>query len=142
MMRLLSLATVALLSGCAAGADHGIPNLENTLWTLTSLIGHAVAAGEGRRPPTITLQSDGKRVSGFTGCNQMAGSYTRDYSELRFGQMMSTRMACLDGGMMETERTFTDVLQRVRSWSISGNRLTLSDAAGAPLAVFEARQAK
>ena len=34
---------------------------------------------------------------------------------------------------METEGAFTAALQQVRGWSIAGDRLTLSDAAGLPI---------
>lgn len=140
MMRYLSF-VVVLLFGCTGASDRADMSLENTLWTLMELGDAPITVGAERRPPTLTLRGEDKRMSGFTGCNQMAGSYTLNGATLRFGQMITTKMACLDSGM-ETEGAFTAALQRVQTWSVSANRLTLSDAAGVPLATFEAREAR
>jgi heat shock protein HslJ len=103
-----------------------------TDWKLIRMADSPVGSGPGQREPHLILRRQDHRVSGFTGCNQMAGAYTLDGQALVFSQMISTKMACLGGGM-ETEAAFTAALQQVRAWSIAGDRLTLSDAAGQPV---------
>ena len=138
-----SLFAVALLVGCAADQTpvEGMQQkaaLENTDWKLTRLGDSPVTTGPGQREPHLVLRGQDRRVSGFTGCNQMAGSYTLDGRALSFGQMISTKMACLGGGM-ETETAFTAALQQVRAWSITGQTLTLSDGVGQPVVMLESR---
>ena len=57
----------------------------------------------------------------------------------RSTQMAGSVMACLEG--METE-AFLDVLKQVNTWKITGQQLELVDAAGNPLASFEANHLK
>ncbi len=82
-------------------------------WKLTRLGDMAVVVAEPRRQPSLTLTADG-RVAGFDGCNRFAGSYQVTGRSIAFGQMASTKMACLDG--MEHERAFADALGRARSF--------------------------
>lgn len=131
--------TVALLAGCAADeAKQDKASLENTYWKLVRVGDGPVGSGPGQREPHLILRRQDHRVSGFTGCNQMAGGYSLDGQTLSFTQMISTKMACLGGGM-DTEAKFTAALQQVHGWSIAGDKLTLSDAAGQPMIELESR---
>ena len=64
-------------------------------------------------------------------------AYELHGDQLTFGQMASTRMACLEGG--DTEQAFLEALRHVRTWKITGQHLELFDAAGILVARFEAR---
>lgn len=129
--------TLTVLTGCGSdGATGNRPVLENTHWVLVA--DSPIGSVPGQREPYLILRRQDHRVTGFTGCNQMAGAYTLDGQALAFSQMISTKMACLGGGMA-TEAAFTAALQRVRGWSIAGDRLTLSDAAGQAVIELESR---
>jgi heat shock protein HslJ len=104
-------------------------------WGLTRLGDMAVVVAEPRRQPSLTLTADG-RVSGFDGCNRIAGSYHVAGGSIAFSQMASTKMACLDG--MEHERAFADALGRARSFLVLGTNLDLFGGDGELLARFEA----
>ena len=105
--------TIALLAGCAADkAKQDKASLENTYWKLVRVGDGPVGSGPGQREPHLILRRQDHRVSGFTGCNQMAGGYSLDGQTLSFTQMISTKMACLGGGM-DTEAQFTAALQQV-----------------------------
>ena len=131
---------LGVLTGCGSNGSTGDrPALENTRWALIRVADSPVGGGSVQRDPHLILRRQDHRVSGFTGCNQMTGAYTLDGPTLAFGQMISTRMACLEAGGMETEAAFTAALQQVRGWSITGERLTLSDAAGRPVIELESR---
>jgi heat shock protein HslJ len=104
-------------------------------WKLVELNGHPVTPGPN--DTYITLKLDGQRVIGSGGCNRLAGTYTLGaMNRLRFSQIVSTEMACMEG--METETHFLDVLNRVDSYDVKGDKLVLNKARMAPLARFEA----
>lgn len=59
-------------------------------WQAVDIDGDEVAGGG--RPPVLQFGDDG-RVSGSTGVNRLAGTYTVEGDQLVFGAMVSTRMA-------------------------------------------------
>jgi heat shock protein HslJ len=65
------------------------------------------------------------------------GSYTLKGSELTFGPVAGSMMACVDG--MDLEREFLEALPRVAAWRVAGVHLELTDARGAVIARFESR---
>ncbi len=60
--------------GCSG--PQSTAQLENTYWKLMTLGGESMESPEGAREIHIVLHSEGNRVAGFAGCNQMMGSYT------------------------------------------------------------------
>ena len=113
--------------------------LENTHWTLTRVGDTAVDAGAAEREPHIVLHSTTHRVSGAAGCNQLLGSYKLDDTDLTFGTMATSRMACPSA--MQVERRFLAALRATRSARVRGDNLDLLDANGRLLARFQAKQA-
>jgi heat shock protein HslJ len=97
-------------------------------WSLTSLGGAPAEAGNGGKPATLTFSDAGNRVSGFAGCNQLAGTYEAKGDSLRIGPLALTRMACPSG--MELETKFGAALDATRSYRITGNRLDLVGETG------------
>lgn len=67
----------------------------NGTWTFTALNGVAVPASDPGRPAQLIFEAATGRLSGSTGCNRLMGSYTASGNVLRFGQVASTRMACV-----------------------------------------------
>jgi heat shock protein HslJ len=102
-----------------------------------SLRGTPVPVTERQREPHLILQPAQKRVVGFSGCNRMGGNYTLEGDRVGFANMMSTRMACMQGD--DVERVFLNVLPAVARWRVSGERMELLDVNGAALAQFESR---
>jgi copper homeostasis protein (lipoprotein) len=113
--------------------------LENTHWTLTRVGDTAVDAGAAEREPHIVLHSTTHRVSGAAGCNQLLGSYSLDDTDLTFGTLATSRMAC--PSTMQVERRFLAALRATRSARVRGPTLELLDANGRFLARLEAREA-
>jgi putative lipoprotein len=110
--------------------------LEGTHWKLTKLEGADLLPTDSKRIPYLTLDRTSHRVSGFSGCNRLVGSYELDGNKLTFGATAGTRMACLTG--MDLEQHFTEILSHVDRWKIDGHGLDLLDSNGNPLAHFEA----
>jgi len=130
-------AMAMILAGCATIPDaHDAGGVTEKYWKLVELHGQPVPALE--REPHFVLRTEGRRVEGFGGCNSFGGSYEIDekISRIRFGQIVSTLMACPSG--MEVEGAFIEVLRNVDNYSVNGDELTLNRARMAPLARFEA----
>ena len=81
----------------------------------------------------LVIGADGS-VGGSGGCNSIGGSAKISGDRIRFGQLVSTMMACTPAAMNQ-ERKFLDALKDVRSWRIDGPRqkLILSDGRGRPV---------
>lgn len=129
----------ALLTLQRAGASPATPAagppFEKTYWKAMELLGKPVPPASRNREPHLVFEQDG-RLAGADGCNRITGTYERTAEAIKFGPMVSTRMACVDTG--EIERAFREALQKTGRWKIVGNELELSDIGGSRLARFEA----
>jgi len=115
----VSLPDGRLLAGCCRVPASP---LEGTTWRLTS--------------DPVTVRFVDGRASGFSGCNRFTGGFKRDGDTLTVGPLGGTMMACPEP-QMAIEKRFLDGLSGAHRVAISGARLTLTPASGAPL-VFEA----
>lgn len=115
--------------------------LENVYWKLVELRGRAVAAMPGQRQePHVVLQSATQRLSGFGGCNRLAGRYELDGARLTVVPTppAAGSSAAVPCAGHDLERELMQALVDVRSRRIEARRLSLDDAAARPVAVFEA----
>lgn len=119
-----------------AAPSLSTPPLLDTHWTLVRLGDTPLAADASQREPYLVLRHEDGRAGGSLGCNGMNGSYTLDGERLRFGPLMSTKMACIKG--MDIEQAFGAALDRTTRWKTSARQLELLDDAGHALAVLEA----
>ena len=106
-------------------------NLQGTEWRFIEIGGTAV-------PDDVvaTLRLRGNRASGKAGCNSYGASWqmTAD-GGTRFGEMMSTKMACLEpAGAMRVERGVFNALQKTARLRRDGDNLVMLDVFGKPLA--------
>lgn len=120
---------------CERAVDKA--TLTNTYWKILRLGDTEIAPGEGRREPNLILRAGEPRFTATVGCNQVTGSYALDGDRLTFGQGAMTRMAC-PAPLDEWEQKLGTVLQDAATWRIDGQTLELVDAAGTPLALFQA----
>ena len=130
---LLACATTGAVAGRALGDGE---------WRLVELGGSAAVAGEGPAgAASLRFAADSGRVTGSTGCNRLAGPYTVDGESLRFGALVSTRMACVDPARQRQEADFMRALEGTRRHAVAGDTLALlgDDASSAPLARLVAR---
>ena len=81
----------------------------------------------------MLFQPEG-RVSGSDGCNSIMGSYQLKGDAVKFGQIASTAMACMNTGGIE--HAFRDAIGSAIRLTLVGDRLELSDSTGKRLAVF------
>lgn len=110
---------------CDSGQHLSVANLKDTYWKLIEIDGEKVVLVEGRRREVrITLASQDARVIGFSGCNQVMGSYRQEGDTLRFSQMAGTMMACISP-LMELEKRVQTVIDATTGYRIDGEQLTL-----------------
>jgi len=74
--------------------------------------------------PMITFDSQEKRISGFSGCNNFFGDFDPDSNELSLSKMGMTRKMCPD---MKLENTFINNLRDSQTFNIENDRLLFYD---------------
>lgn len=126
------IAALMMLAACSS-APQATEAFERLQWQ--------VAGDESAQPITLAFDAKENRASGFSGCNRYSGSYTLDHNQLRFGAMMSTKMACADDARNRTEQQFLEALAHVDSYAYEQETLTLYDANAAQLLRFRAMPA-
>ena len=105
-------------------------------WTLVTLRDQPIKV-TGR---SLTLRFDpgAMRASGFSACNQFSAPYTMTRDSLRFGAIVSTKMACADMDRNKLERDFLATLAEVRTYQPTDSLLELT-AEAKTLALFKNR---
>ena len=112
-------------AACATNTATTQAQLGGADWRLTEIGGLAAEPADVTRRPWLRFAMDSNTVSGHLGCNRGGGSFTVDGEELRFGPMMSTRMACVDEAMNRQETALGAALQKTDRFRISGSVLEL-----------------
>jgi heat shock protein HslJ len=141
-----ALASILSLGGCATAAPQATsssivaptaPQLAGTQWRFVSVHGQAI-------PDDVhaTLRFDDKgHASGRAGCNSYGASFLAGGDgALHFGQMLSTKMACLQpAGAMGAERGVMDALSRTAHARVQNGEMTLLDVTGTAVATLQAQ---
>ncbi len=119
---LISKGLMSLAMLCQAAPVGLAADSLNGSWKAVA-IGAAAVAG-----PTLVVE--GAKVSGMGGCNRYSGPVTVDGNSVRFGPLVSTRMAC---EQLAVEQSFFDALEGVRTFAAEGERLKLIGEDGSAL---------
>jgi heat shock protein HslJ len=111
-------------------------SLEDTTWVLTGWnTGNAITSVIIGTEISLEIKEDG--VNGSAGCNTYFSSAAFDETNLEFGVIANTEMACMDPeGVMEQETGYLKVLSQVKSYEIFGDMLTMFDEGGTRLLTF------
>ena len=120
----------------SAGSNEVTYELAGTRWALMRLGDQEVKISEGGREAYLHLNSADGSVVGFAGCNRISSTHEEHGSQLHFGDVIATKMACED---MPTETALLEAMKSTASWRITGSQLELMDAQQKSLATFEAR---
>ena len=98
--------------------------LAGTHWEIEANNGRSVQLD---RPTNIEFTSD--RIQGRAGCNSFGGRYRVTDGVLATSQVISTKMACIGGGM-EVENAFFAIIAEPATLQEQGHRLVVSSNAG------------
>jgi heat shock protein HslJ len=112
-------------SPSAAAGERPASDVTEIYWKLTELEGESAAPVSGRAEPHIQLSRNEARVVGSTGCNRVFGGYSLAADSIRFAQLGTTRMACVDPALSRQEQRFLAALQAAERFTVSGDVLTL-----------------
>ena len=116
-----------------------VDRLGDTRWVAYTIDGTPVET-PGQREPWIEFDPRTNRVTGSGGCNRISSTYESGDGMLRFGDIVTTRMACR--GLMEIEADFVRALEDTWRYRIAGRTLELRDDRGRTRVVLEARPAR
>jgi heat shock protein HslJ len=131
-LTVIALPLAALFVAATACAERpDAATLQTGFWRLQSMEGDAF---EGETSRLVFDASTG-RYSASLGCNQMGGAYALSGDRITFSEGVTTLMGCPEP-IAGWEGRVSQALQGERGWRIDTGALILSDAAGAPLAVF------
>lgn len=89
-------------------------------WKLNSINGEILA--KDIPAPWIELKVEQKRFSGFGGCNSLGGDMELSPDSIKFGRIISTKMACLNNNI---ENEFLQLL-RNKSWAFDARESSLT----------------
>jgi heat shock protein HslJ len=124
-----------VLAGCASSGSQSGGDLTGKFWALTELMGKPPVAGTGI---SAQFTTDGK-VAGSAGCNRYSGTYTVSGNQITFSSPMAATMMMCEQAIMDQESAYLKALGEAKTFAVKGDRLTLSGAGGAALAVFKAQ---
>ena len=124
--KLCAIALLSFASACSAGMGPGQDRLASHDWQAVELQDKPVST-----PVPVTLSFTEGRASGRSGCNQYSGAVAYGAGTIRFQAMISTKMACAEDGVMQTEATYLQALQAAQTWDIdAAGKLTIEGARG------------
>ncbi|MFD3165420.1 META domain-containing protein [Herpetosiphon sp. NSE202] len=141
MRRTLTIfALFAALAGCgSASTPTAMPTnlptvdvsqpgagLTGSKWNVLQINGQAL---KGQQALPLSFEADG-RASGHSGCNGYGGDARIDGDRLTLGPIMSTKMACADPELQQQETTLFEALEKVTSYKMAGDKLSLLDDSG------------
>jgi len=129
----VSLPDLRFLVGCCRipSAPTAAATLEGPSWRLTSLPGKDAKPLAGL-PRPVTARFEAGRVSGFSGCNNLMGSYTIEGDHLKLGPLAGSLMACPEPAT-SIETAFRAAFSGSLRQSLAGDLLTLTPESGGAL---------
>ena len=121
----MSMLFLSSVVACATGAGNQETNsmdkfqsLAGTAWWVEDIGGLGVVD----MSHTSIEFADDESVVGNTGCNRYFGSVDIDGSNMTFGPMAGTRMACAES-LMDQEMKFYQAMGEVSSWEVAATGL-------------------
>lgn len=132
--------TAVALTGCTLMSSGSGGTLEGVTWTLTSYFADGSTNGVAENAGIdATFQATDSVVSGSAGCNRYAGPYEASGSNLTFGALLTTQMAC-DEETNALERLYLASLAAARTYTATAESLTIYDADGQSILVYAVAQ--
>jgi len=104
-------------------------------WIVVEIGNEKIEQLEADRFPKLTL-SEGK-ISGFSSCNRMTGTYTLEKEKIIFGPIAVTKMFCFDTSDLETK--YLKLLSEVTFWEYKHDKLHFLNENKEIIIVFEGK---
>jgi heat shock protein HslJ len=132
---LIILIPLLIIAGCTeqAPADS---RLNGTGWTLKGYVYNGIPS-QALTSIKVTLDFGNEgQITGSAGCNHYFASYVLKGTAITIGQAGSTEMYCTTPGVMDQESAYLTLLNRAKTFSVEGDRLTVADAKGTIILSF------
>lgn len=125
----LTLALILIISLLSGACSKCGGEWQDILWKLKSY----GPSGNLQTPVentdiTAQFDSEGKRVTGSSGCNSYFADYSFDSSKcgLEISAIGATKKACLEPGVMQQEQKYFELLQNAEIIAIKVGELTIT----------------
>ena len=120
-----------------ATAHRCQPSLRSMAWKLQALQAPngPTPINPPGRPPELLLATGSERLSGNSGCNRLPEGFQLACDQLRFSQLVRTKMTCA-ADVMAFEQQYLKALDQVRQWNIDKRSLMLQDGVGLSLLLY------
>lgn len=128
--------TAVALTGCTLMSSGSGGTLEGVTWNLTAYFADGTTNGVAGSGIDATFQATDSVVSGSAGCNRYSGPYEASGSQLTFGALATTQMAC-DEVTNTLERVYLASLAAARTFTATADSLTIYNADGQSILVYE-----
>lgn len=142
--RLLVIAGLAIIALFAAGCgttsgttSGAVYDLAGTRWVVTQIDGRTPLGGAVL---TADFGTDG-RINGDSGCNSYSGPFIQNGRTVQFGELLSTRRACVDTDRQRQETRLLNILQGSTTVRTSRRQLSLRGEGGTVVLTREDRVA-
>ena len=99
-------------------------------------MGKKVEVLKNMREPYLVFHSTSNKISGYTGCNKIMGSYKIDGNNLSIEKVATTKMMCIQ--VANVEIYLLKVFKSVKRFEINGEKMKLLDKDGKVLGEFRA----
>mgnify|MGYP001274395903 CR=1 FL=1 len=134
LMFTLVLLTALVITSC--GGIGNSANLAGTSWKLVNYGSNtSLTAAVPDVPTSLDIGKDGK-MSGNVGCNSFSGDYKVNGSQITFGTVVSTLMACPDP-VMKQEAAVLKVFSGTASFTLDAGTIVITSADGQSTVTFE-----
>ena len=107
--------------------------ITNKEWIAVELSNEKIKLPDTNQFPKMKLY-EGK-ISGFSSCNRMNGSYTMEKEKITFGPIAVTKMLCFE--TQEIEAEFLKLLSEVKFWEYKQGKLHFLNEKKQVIIVFE-----
>lgn len=132
----LILVTSLALASCTAGGISNTTNLVGSSWKLVSYgSSNNPTAAVPDSTTSLIFAKDGK-LTGNVGCNSFSGDYKANGSQVTFGQIVTTLMACSDP-VMQQETAVLKVLSGTASFKVDSGKLVITSEDGQSMITLE-----
>jgi heat shock protein HslJ len=128
MRRLLEMICAMGLAACVAAPGAGPAAAAPAPLAGTRWVGVVEGNSDPRTLPRLEFAAGG-RMSGYTGCNMMSGSWSEEGGAVRFGPIISTKRFCA-GPEGEVETRLMAAMGPSARATRSGDRLVLGTPGG------------
>ncbi|MBX2841759.1 MAG: META domain-containing protein [Flammeovirgaceae bacterium] len=124
----------ALLSSCKSGEkvsnnSKKMTSLKSTSWELYAFEDGKAITYPDEKKVTLVFDENGKKVSGFAGCNRFFGTAKTERETISFGPMGATKMMCAEPAM-GIEDKFLSMVEQTSAFEIKGDQLLLKSEEG------------